>query len=266
MLAERLRSAVGWLELLAFTGLWPAAVAAGLAAACGWTLDPGAAGGRLAPVLGLGVLGTLVVYNVDRLRDLEQDRLTAPQRSIFVLRHEKALTLLCGASGLACLPLALLLPAAAWGACGLALVLGLFHRRLKANRPAAAVFYVTLAWLAVVVGIPAATLGARPVAVLAAASALGPAIAANLVASELRGLPSSAAVGRRLRLGQWLALAGCLASLLYAPTRPLIAVPLCAWASLAGFRSSERYALIVLDGALLAGALMALAWVLALGG
>ncbi len=265
MLAGYLRSALGWLEFLAFTGLWPAAVAASLAAACGWTLHPDAAPGRLAPALALGLFGTLVVYNVDRLRDLEQDRLTAPGRSAFVHRNENALTALCVASALACLPLALMLPAPAWWACGLALGLGLFHRRLKGRHPAAAVLYVSLAWLAVVVGLPAATLGAGPLAVAVAVSALGPAIAANLVASELRGHPPSEATRRRLRVGQLLALAGCLGPLLHPASRPLVAIPLWAWASLLGFRSSERYALLVLDGALLAGALTALSWALGPG-
>jgi 4-hydroxybenzoate polyprenyltransferase len=240
-------------------------VAAGLAAACGWTLQPGAASGRLAPALVLALCGTLVVYNVDRLRDLDQDRLTAPGRSAFVHRHEGALTALCVASAGACLPLALMLPVAAWWACGLALSLGLFHRRLKGRHPVAAVLYVTLAWLAVVVGIPAAALSAPPLAVAAALSALGPAIAANLVASELRGHPPDEAARQRLRVGQLLALAGCLGPLLHPASRPLLAIPLCAWASLRGFRNSERYALLALDGALLAGALTTLAWTLGRG-
>ena len=141
-----------------------------------------------------------------------------------------------------------------------ALALGLFHRRLKASQPGGAVFYVTGAWVAVVVGLPAASLGASPGAVLAATGALGPAIAANLLASELRGHAQDEPARRRLRAGQWLAVAGCLAALAHPSTRPLAPVPLCAWASLAGFRTSERYALIVLDGALLLGALAALAW------
>ena len=141
----------------------------------------------MAPLIGLASLGTLVVYNVDRLRDLEQDRLTAPRRSAFVGRHQGVLTAVCGASAGASLLLALGLPVLAWWACGLALALGLFHRRLKASQPGGAVFYVTGAWVAVVVGLPAASLGASPGAVLAATGALGPAIAANLLASELRG-------------------------------------------------------------------------------
>ncbi len=42
------------------------------------------------------------------------------------------------------------------------------------------------------------------------------------------------------------------------PVRPLAAVPAATLASLLGFRPSERYGLIVVDGALLAGALLAI--------
>ena len=71
MLAEPSRWAVRGLEFLAFTGLWPAAVAAALVAACSWALEPRAGLGQVTPLIGLASLGTLVVYNVDRLRDLE---------------------------------------------------------------------------------------------------------------------------------------------------------------------------------------------------
>ena len=79
-----------------FSSAWLAAAAAGLVAASARAmeipLDP-----RL---LGLAAAGTLVVYNVDRLRDLERDRLTAPARSAFVERWCDALVLGTGAAAL----------------------------------------------------------------------------------------------------------------------------------------------------------------------
>lgn len=259
---------VGLLDFLAFTGLWPAAVAAGLVAACGQVLADTPHAGRLAAAVALGASGTLVVYNIDRLRDLESDRLTAPRRSRFVARHRDALTALSVASAGMCLPLAAMLPPAVAWVCAGALGLGLFHRRLKGTHPAFAILYVTLAWVAVVVGIPAAALApglGNPESVALvrggaiAAIAVAPSIAANLIASELRGQPVVGATRRRLRMAGLLALAGCLGPLADSASRPLIAIPLAVWASLMGFRNSERYGLLALDGALLLGALSAIA-------
>jgi len=45
-----------------------------------------------------------------------------------------------------------------------------------------------------------------------------------------------------------------------AAVRPLAALPLAMGAAVLGFRPTERYGALVVDGALLAGALLALAW------
>ena len=49
---------------------------------------------------------------------------------------------------------------------------------------------------------------------------------------------------RTVAVGCWIALAGCLGPLVASDFRPLIAIPLAVWASLAGFRSSELYGLL----------------------
>jgi hypothetical protein len=260
---------LGLLEVLAFSGIWPASVAAGLIAACGLVLVDSPSLGPLATAMALGTAGTLVVYNIDRLRDLHRDRTTAPARSAFVERHREALIALSVASAGACLPLAAMLPSTTWWACGVALGLGLFHRRLKGGHRAFSVFYVTLAWLAVVLGIPAATFAGElqsPLGVAIVASALGPSIAANLIASDLRGQSLDKLTRRRLRTGTWIALAGCLGPLAASGFRPLIAIPVAVCASLAGFRPSEYYGLLGLDGALLLGSLAAIALLVQGGG
>jgi len=268
---HRIDALTGLLDFMAFTGLWPAAVAAGLVAACGLALAGTPPTGPLAAAVALGACGTLVVYNIDRLRGLEVDRLTAPQRSRFVSRHREALTALSVASAGMCLPLVAMLPQAVAWVCAGALGLGLFHRRLKGTRPGFAVLYITLAWVAVVVGVPVAAVarelgqgGGMALAKAAAlgASAIAPAIAANLIASELRGQPADETARRRLRTAGILALAGCLGPLTTAASRPLVAIPFAVWVSLLGFRNSERYGLLVLDGALLLGALGAIALIM----
>ena len=149
---------LGLLEVLAFSGIWPASVAAGLIATCGLVLVDSPSLGPLATAMALGAAGTLVVYNIDRLRDLHRDRTTAPARSAFVERHREALIALSVASAGACLPPGRHAP--------LHHVVGLrscpwpWASSTAGSREATGplrCFYVTLAWLAVVLGIPAAT-------------------------------------------------------------------------------------------------------------
>src|SRR5512145_466602 len=115
------------LDALAWSSLWLALTAAALAAAASRALEVAPA----PAVLGLAFGGTVVIYVVDRLRDLARDRTSAPERAAFVERHRRALLVLAGLAGglgagsaLALRPPALLL-ALAVGA------LGLLHRRMK---------------------------------------------------------------------------------------------------------------------------------------
>jgi hypothetical protein len=246
------------IEWLVFSNVWVAAAAGALCAAASRAMG-------LAPdarVSGVALAGTLVVYGVDRLRDLERDRHTAPRRSAFVARHRLALGLFCaGAAGVA---------AACAGSLGLRAVLllapvlglGLLHRRLK-RIPYAKAAYISAAWLVVVVGLPAALAPpARDAGWVGAV--LGLALLANAVASNVRDAEAGAA---RFGTGPALwaarggaALGAAVGALAPAPVRPLAVVPLATLLVLIPFRRDEAYGLLVVDGALLLGAALALVW------
>jgi len=184
------------LDAVVFSCVWLGAAAGCLTAAAavglGVAIDPRA--------VGLAFTGTLVIYNVDRLRDLDRDRLTSPARSNFVVCHERALRGLTTAA--AVVALALATAAGARIALLLAPVLaaGLAHRRLK-RFAFAKHAYITVGWLLVVVGIPwvldPAVRGADWVV-----AALGSALLANAIASNVRDREAGAA-----RLGPERALA-----------------------------------------------------------
>ena len=243
------------LDGLVFSNLWVAAAAGALAAAVGRVLC-----GRPDPLAAaLAFCGTLAVYGWDRLRDVERDRSTAPERSRFVTRHRHALTALSGAGLAGAVGLA-----PALGSRGLALVgavaaLALAHPFLK-RIPFTKATYLTAAWLAVVVGVPALRAGGGPLA--AVLGVLGPALAANAIASSVRdGEGGSARVGHRtaLAVAVALAVAGCAAALAGPQAvRVLAAVPAATALAIGLFREGERYGLVVVDGALLAGAAVAL--------
>jgi hypothetical protein len=243
------------LDTLAFSSVWVAAAAAALVAAASRALeipfDP-----RLA---GLAAAGTLVVYNVDRLRDLERDRLTAPVRSAFVERWRSALLGLAAAAAAAAVALTwlcgprvflVLLPTAA---------AGLLHRRLK-HLVWAKGGYIALAWTAVAVGLPAVT-AAAPRNTLQVSVIVLLAVYANAIASNIRDAEAGAArigLQRALHISRLVAGASLLvAAVGPTPVRPLLAVPLLTLGALVFFRADERYGLVVVDGALLVGALIA---------
>jgi hypothetical protein len=246
------------LDALVWSSLWLAVAAAALTAAAARAMGV-AAGGR---VLALAFGGTLAVYVIDRLRDVARDRVTAPVRAAFVERHRRALLALAAAGAGAAVVAAVGLGPRALALAAVVGGLGLAHRRLKrsaALKPA----YLTFAWTAVPVGLPAA---ADPAARHAgwAAAVVAAAVLANVALSNLRDREALAA---RLGPGRTRAVAGAvllagLAAAWAAPAavRPLAALPLAMAAALLFFREGERYGAFAVDGALLAGAAAALLW------
>jgi len=244
-------------DSLVFSGVWAASVAAILVCAASLALG-------VSPrwdVVTLAFAGTLVVYPLDRLRDLERDRGRAPLRSAFVERYRRSLRGLVLLSGVASLVLAWRFSTAIWLLCGTVLVAGMLHRRLKRIGRGKTV-YVSLAWTIVVVGLPAlAQRQLPPTRVIWVAVVIFAAVFSNLVTSNLAvkggASPSSGewryARGRRLALtsaafGTTLALFG--------PTPALSAVPCAQALALLCRRDGERYGQGVIDGALLVGGLV----------
>ena len=248
----RLRS---WLGPIVFSSAWVAAAAAALSAATALAMRARPSASALA----LAFCGTLVVYNVDR-RDLPRDRKTSPLRSAFVARHRRALTAITALAGAASVALAFQLGPRAIALLAPVLAAGLLHRRLKRFgwwKPV----YVSAAWTAVVVGLPAAlAVGPRHLPWIGVI--VGATVVANVIASNLRdGEALSARFGARvpLRAASGFAAFASLCGVA-APdaVRPLVLVPLFTLAALSKFRADEHYGLVVVDGALLLGALLAL--------
>ncbi len=238
-----------------FSALWVSLAAAVLTGAVGSAL--GAASYR--PEVALAGLGTLCVYCVDWVRGAEGDHATSPLRAAFVARHRRALLALACAAGLGASVCALVIGPWGIGLGASAGTLGLAHRRLK-HVAFVKGLYVVMAWLLVVVGLPARTTPDRTLVPWAAAL-LTPALLANVLAASLRdGEAGAARLGprRALRSARLLALLGVAAAALAPPhLRPLGAVALATAAALLAFRPGERYGLGVIDGALVAGGLLA---------
>lgn len=239
-----------------YSSLWLAAAASALVAASSRAMEVDAEPRAAA----LAACGTLVVYNVDRLRDVVRDRETSPRRTAFVERHRSALVLLTLAAGVAAAALALATGPAVPALLAPVLAAGLLHRRLKGFaffKP----LYVAAAWLAVVVGLPW-YLAARPTSAGWVLVILGVTILANAIASNVR---DDEAAAERIGPARALAVAraavgvGIVASLAApAAVRGLAWIPAATLAVLVPFRASEDYGLVRVDGALLVGALLSL--------
>lgn len=236
------------LEAFAFSGGLAAAVAGTLClavtAALELSIEPAA--------VVLAAAGTLVIYGVDRLRDVERDRRGSPERTRFVLQHGDALARAAAVAAGAAAAALLALPASVWATCAGVGALGLLHRRLKGRR-SSKIVYVTLAWLAITVGVPvqSTVMGAPGAPALGlAAAVVGAAVAANLLACNARpGHPGDLTTARGLAvlgLGVALAAPGSVPALGW--------IPLAQGAALAVYRPGEHFRAIALDGSLWIGA------------
>ncbi|HEV7734005.1 MAG TPA: hypothetical protein VGR62_17675 [Candidatus Binatia bacterium] len=245
------------IDALAFSSLWVAFAATALTAATSRSLGLPV----MARLLVFVFAGTLLVYQVDRLRDLARDRLTTPLRSAFVARHPR---LLWGSVGVAAIVAIVCLPVIGGPGVGLAGVvaaLGLLHRRLKRVWFLKST-YITFAWVLVTVGLPVATAATWPAGVGWVAAVMASSLVANVLAAGVRdGEAVAARLGthRSLLLARLLAALGVVVGLAATPVvRPLACVPLATLAALMPFRTDERYGLVVVDGALVVGAMGAL--------
>ena len=136
-----------------------------------------------------------------------------------------------------------------------ALLLGLFHRRLKGipyTKPA----YITTAWMMVTVGLPAIVGSAAHIVPVTAILAFS--ISANIIASSVRDGETLLTSTLALRVARGLAFAGVVVALADSNVLALAGIPVCTCAALTRKDLTERYGLIVVDGALLVGAIFAI--------
>jgi len=209
----------------------------------------------------LAAAGTFIIYNLDRLRDVEQDRSTSPRRTDYVSRNRLPLGVSIGIVALA-------FTATWWQAspaikilCLAIGIVGMLHRRLKGIAVLKTI-YVSGAWVAACVGIPwlSAELGFDGSRVATwLAGILFSSLAANLIASNLRD-DEAALIRGSSRATLWFArvvLVAAIGLALAAPSRlaPLVWIPLFEGLALVAYRPTERYGHLVVDGAIGVGAL-----------
>jgi hypothetical protein len=207
----------------------------------------------------------VVVYSLDRVRDLARDSGTSPLRSAFVAAHRRALLAAAVLAALGALAAGLWAGARVVTVAAGVAAFGLAHRRLKRFLWAKPL-YLTGSWTAVGVGLPAAAASAHAPLDLPRLAQVAAIVAATLQANViLSNLRDAEGIAGRLgaQRARPLAAAFCAGALGLAALGPwearaLAALPLAMGAAVAAFRSGERYGALVVDGALLLGAAAAL--------
>ena len=243
------------LDALVFSNLWMAAAAGALVAASsrgmGTAIRPEA--------VGLAFAGTLVVYNVDRLRDLHRDQFASPDRSAFVTKHDGPLIALTAAAAIASL---YFLAAAGWPAALLLLPVfaaGLLHRRIKRFENLK-ILYIAAAWTCVGFGLPA-VLAPDAQGLHWVLPILAMTMAANVIAFNVRDDAAGVERVRRryaLQVAHACAISGvALGAWAPSPADALVAIPLATLLALVAYRPNERFSPLFVDGALLVGSLVA---------
>lgn len=249
-----LRSQV--LDPLVYSSIWMASAAACLAFAAGKAMDlPFST--RAGSLIFCGIL---LVYNLDRLQDLERDRVTSPRRSAFIAHYRRPLWGLVLFSALGASLLLLQAPRTVQIIAVAVLLLGFAHRRIK-RLAYFKELYLSAAWLLGILGLPAHYAGGAQ-NLWQCAWILGPALLANDMAASLRdaeGITKKIGCGPALQLSRLIALVGVGFGFFAAESvQPLTAVPTLTALALFGYRPGEAYGFLAIDGALFAGALIAL--------
>jgi uncharacterized protein YqgC (DUF456 family) len=246
-----------WLDALIYSNLWIAGAAGALVAATSRAMEVAIR----AEAVGLAVAGTLVVYNVDRLRDLPRDQQASRDRSAFVAAHERQLIVLAGAAATASLYFA---ARAGWRAALMLLPvlgIGLFHRRLKRFENVK-IIYIAASWTCVGFGLPA-VLAADAQATQWVATIVAATMLANVSAFNVRDTGASTERVRRrhaLQFARVCAIIGvALGAFAPSPANALVAIPLLTLLALIGYRPTERFSPLFVDGALIVGSLIAAA-------
>jgi hypothetical protein len=245
------------LDAILFSNLWMATAAGALVAAASRAM-----GTAIRPeAVGLAVAGTLVVYNIDRLRDLHRDQHASRERSVFVAVQEGRLSVLTGVAAAASLYFG---ARAGWPAAVVLLpilAMGLFHRRLK-HFENAKILYIATSWTCVGFGLPA-VLAPDAQNLHWVASILAATMLANVIAFNIceEGARTERVTRRRaLQIARVCAGIGvALGALAPSPPGALVAIPLATLLALLCYRPTERYSPLFVDGALLVGSLIAVA-------
>ncbi len=205
-------------------------------------------------ILFLIFVGTLTVYNLDHLSDLNADRVTNPLRYRFIMSNLGKVFLLTRVSVLLSFVLVVEVGVGKILFLFPVFLFGIFHNKLKGNTFFSA-SYITISWIVVVIIFPA-TINGKFWESLPMGCVVGTALFANAYACGLR--EGQAAHTTIPKVPILVAISGVILGLLFSRLKQLIAIPAVTAATLFLFEEDELFETMYLDGALLAASVFTL--------
>lgn len=201
--------------------------------------------------------GTLFVYNFDHIIDIKSDRTTNPGRTRFISNNREILKLITVISGFISSCIFIIYHSAENFILIPALIFGVFHWKFKTKRVMSAL-YITLSWVLVVVIFPLAQDFELNKDTLFIISILG----LTFLGNALVFMADDMNPAKKLKTVHYSKIIVFIA-LIFSVTSPaslkyLVFIPALTLLGLVFYREDERYHLLYLDGALLAGGILCL--------
>jgi len=238
------------IEVLAYTGIIAAMLAVSIAIFTFLFLDSGIN----YILLVLIFCGTLVIYNLDHLKDINSDRTTNPLRVNFIIKNKRLIYLITG--------LSMFLSILAVYYLGIKLIpiivvpffLGLIHRIIK-NSPLVSAIYITLSWLMITVYLPA-FLTDNPKEIIILSIVVGIFLFCNAYASSIRQKFYAKKYARYLL---YLSLLNLLIIIVLRGSYiGILPASIFTTMALTNYMDDENYELILLDGMQLLGTVLSI--------
>ena len=198
--------------------------------------------------------GTLVIYNLDHLKDIKSDKATNPLRVNFIINNKRLIYLITVLSmilsvlavyylGIKLIPI-ILLP----------FLLGLIHRIIK-NSPLFSAVYITLSWLMITVFLPA-YLTDKPKEIIIISIIVGIFLFCNAYASSIRKKFYAKKYARYLL---YLSLLNLLIILVLRGSYiGILPASIFTTMALSNYMDDENYEVILLDGMQLLGTILSI--------
>ena len=204
--------------------------------------------------------GTLVIYNLDHLKDIESDKTTNPKRVKFISGNKFLIYSIIGISFALSVSAVYFLGTHLVPLIILPFLFGLFHRIIK-NSPAFSAVYITLSWLMITVYLPAYLTG-KPGKIIFLSIIIGILLFFNAYTSSLR---QKYYAPQYVRYMMYLSLP-ILLLLIIIRGNYLGLIPLSFFTTMAltNYIEDENYESIFLDGLQLSGAVLSILFLILL--
>ncbi len=198
--------------------------------------------------------GTLVIYNLDHLKDINSDKATNPKRVNFIINNKRLIYLITGISMILSVSAVYYFGIKLIPIIALPFLLGIVHRIIK-NSPLFSAVYITLSWLMITVFLPA-YLTDKPKEIIILSIIAGIFLFCNAYASSIR---QKFYAKKYVRYLLYLSLLNLLIILVLRGSYiGILPASIFTTMALSNYMDDENYEVILLDGMQLLGTIISI--------